>query len=57
MPLELQTKLLRVLENSIITRVGSNSEVRLNVRIICATHKDLNELVKKRSLERIYFFD
>ena len=50
MPLELQTKLLRVLENSIITRVGSNSEVRLNVRIICATHKDLNEMVEKMEL-------
>ena len=56
MPLDLQTKLLRVLENSIITRVGSNSEVRLNVRIICATHKDLNELVKKKEFREDLLF-
>ena len=46
MPFGLQTKLLRVLENSVISRVGSNKEIKLDVRIICATHKDLNELVE-----------
>jgi sigma-54 specific flagellar transcriptional regulator A len=46
MPFDLQTKLLRVLENSIITKVGSNSEIKLDVRIICATHKKLDELVE-----------
>ena len=45
MPADLQTKLLRVLENSVISKVGSNSEVKLDVRIICATHKNLNEMV------------
>ena len=45
MPFDLQTKLLRVLENSIITKVGSSSEIKLDVRIICATHKKLDELV------------
>ena len=39
MPADLQTKLLRVLENSVISKVGSNAEVKLDVRIICATHK------------------
>ena len=38
--------MLRVLENSVISRVGSNKEIKLDVRIICATHKDLNELVE-----------
>ena len=47
MPFGLQTKLLRVLENSVISRVGSNKEIKLDVRIICATHKNLNELVEK----------
>ena len=46
MPFGLQTKLLRVLENSMISRVGSNKEIKLDVRIICATHKNLNELVE-----------
>ena len=45
MPYDLQTKLLRVLENSVISKVGSNTEVKLDVRIVCATHKDLNEMV------------
>ncbi|MFL2758585.1 MAG: sigma 54-interacting transcriptional regulator [Paracoccaceae bacterium] len=42
MPADLQTKLLRVLENSVISKVGSNSEIKLDVRIVCATHKDLD---------------
>jgi sigma-54 specific flagellar transcriptional regulator A len=45
MPADLQTKLLRVLENSVISKVGSNSEIKLDVRIVCATHKNLNEMV------------
>ena len=56
MPLDLQTKLLRVLENSIVTRVGSNSETRLDVRIICATHKDLNKLVGKNEFREDLLF-
>ncbi len=56
MPLDLQTKLLRVLENSIITRVGSKSEVKLDIRIICATHKDLNKLVAKNEFREDLLF-
>jgi sigma-54 specific flagellar transcriptional regulator A len=48
MPAALQTKLLRVLENSIITRVGGNKDIKLDVRVICATHKNLDELVKEK---------
>ena len=44
----LQTKLLRVLENSTIARVGSTKEIKLDVRIICATHKDLDVLTKEK---------
>jgi len=47
MPPALQTKLLRVLENSTISRVGSTKEIKLDVRIICATHKDLDLLTKE----------
>ena len=45
MPSNLQTKLLRVLENSTISRVGGDKEIRLDVRIVCATHKNLGNLV------------
>ena len=48
MPPSLQTKLLRVLENSTISRVGSSKEIKLDVRIVCATHKDLNSMVSEK---------
>ena len=44
-PLELQTKLLRVLENGEIRRVGSNKIITTNARIIAATNRNLQELV------------
>ena len=48
MPAALQTKLLRVLENSTITRVGSTKDIKLVVRVVCATHKNLDELVTEK---------
>jgi DNA-binding NtrC family response regulator len=41
MPLPMQAKLLRVLETGELTRVGSNTMVRVDVRVIAATHRDL----------------
>jgi two-component system, NtrC family, response regulator HydG len=45
MPLATQIKLLRVLENSEITRVGSNDPVRVNVRILSATNRNLEDSI------------
>ncbi len=45
MPLPLQAKLLRVLENREITRIGSNEPIKVNVRVISATHRDLKAAV------------
>ncbi|HRX31846.1 MAG TPA: sigma 54-interacting transcriptional regulator [Tenuifilaceae bacterium] len=45
MPLEMQVKLLRALQEGEITRVGGSSPIKLDVRIIAATNKDLKELV------------
>ncbi len=45
MPLELQSKLLRVLENGTVTRVGRNQPIRVDVRIIAATNRDPEEAV------------
>ena len=45
MPLPLQSKLLRVLENRTIQRVGGNSEIPVDFRLICATHKDIQASV------------
>ncbi|MFM7108537.1 MAG: sigma-54 interaction domain-containing protein, partial [Planctomycetaceae bacterium] len=45
MPMATQIKLLRVLESGEITRVGSNTVVRVNVRILSATNRNLEEAV------------
>ncbi len=46
MPMHLQTRLLRVLSEGEIYRVGSNTPIKVDVRIIAATHHNLSELVK-----------
>lgn len=56
LPLELQASLLRVLETGKLRRVGGNQEISLNVRIVCATHRDLSSLVKEGKFrEDLYF--
>ncbi len=45
MPLATQIKLLRVLENGEITRVGSNDPIRVNVRILSATNRNLEDAI------------
>jgi len=55
-PLDIQSKLLRVLDNNKIVRVGGTYEKKLNVRIICATNKRLKEEVKNRTFrEDLYY--
>ena len=56
MPADLQTKLLRVLENSVISKVGSNSEIKLDVRIVCATHKNLSDMVASNKFREDLLF-
>ncbi|MGB4439260.1 MAG: sigma 54-interacting transcriptional regulator [Sedimentibacter sp.] len=45
MPLELQPKLLRVLEDGVVTRIGGNKPRKIDVRIISATNKDMRTLI------------
>lgn len=45
MPLQIQSKLLRVIEDSQVYPVGSDSPVPVDTRIICATHRDLDKMV------------
>ncbi|MBI2338921.1 MAG: sigma 54-interacting transcriptional regulator [Deltaproteobacteria bacterium] len=56
LPLELQPKLLRVLENRAIRRVGGDEEIPVDVRIVAATHKNLSEQVKKGTFREDLFF-
>ncbi len=56
MPLSLQAKLLRVIEDRTFRRVGGVSDVKVDVRIIAATNKDINALVEKGVFrEDLYF--
>ena len=47
MPLSLQSKLLRVLENGEIVRIGANAPIKVDVRVIAATNRDLDVAVKE----------
>ena len=56
MDVHMQTKLLRVLQESKITRLGSNKEIPLNVRVIAATNKNLAQRVKDGKMrEDLYY--
>jgi two-component system, NtrC family, nitrogen regulation response regulator GlnG len=56
MPLDLQAKLLRVLQEKEITRTGGNSTIPVDVRIIAATNQDLKEKVRNREFrEDLYY--
>ncbi|MCL2915785.1 sigma-54 dependent transcriptional regulator [Shewanella corallii] len=46
LPLSAQVRLLRVLQNSTITRVGGYESIELNIRVIAATHRDLQHMVQ-----------
>ena len=46
MPLDLQTKLLRVLEEHTYERLGSNNHIKSDFRVITATHRNIKEMVK-----------
>ena len=55
MPVAMQAKLLRVLEEGEIERVGGDKPIRVNVRVLVATHRNLEELVKQNAFRRDLF--
>src|SRR6266446_1839439 len=61
MPVAMQAKLLRVLEEGKVERVGGDKPIRVNVRVVVATHRNLENLVKQNAFRsdlfhRIYVF-
>jgi two-component system response regulator AtoC len=52
----LQAKLLQVLQDSEFTRLGSNKEVRVDVRVVCATNQRLDEMVREKTFREDLFF-
>ena len=56
LPLPLQVKILRFLQERVIERVGGRDEIAIDVRIVCATHQDLKTLIKEgRFREDLYY--
>ena len=56
MPLDVQAALLRVLQEKEITRIGDTKAIKINVRVITATHKDLSDLIKKEKFRLDLFY-
>lgn len=56
LPLELQSKLLRFLQERVVERIGGRKEIPVDVRIVCATHQNLEQLIKEgRFREDLYY--
>jgi len=56
LPLELQPKLLRVIQERRFERLGSAATIQTDVRVICATHRNLVEMVDKREFRADLFY-
>jgi two-component system, NtrC family, response regulator PilR len=56
LPLSMQVKLLRAIQERAVRRIGEMEEKHVDVRIICATHKDLNALVESGQFRQDLFY-
>ena len=56
LPLQLQPKLLRALQEKKISRVGSNQDIEIDVRVIAATNRDLRQMVEEGRFREDLFF-
>jgi two-component system NtrC family response regulator len=56
MPLALQAKLLRFLQDRVIERIGGRQEIAVDVRVVCATHQDLPALIAAQKFRQDLFY-
>ena len=56
LPLDMQPKLLRALEERVIKRVGSNDQVRLDLRLVAATNRDLRQEVNRSTFRADLYY-
>ncbi len=56
MPHEMQAKLLRVLQQREVTRIGGTEAIKINTRVVSATHRDLREMVEEGSFRKDLLF-
>lgn len=56
MPLGLQAKMLRFLQERVIERVGGRAEIPVDIRVVCATHRDLQSMVAEETFREDLFY-
>lgn len=56
MPVGLQAKMLRFLQERVIERVGGRTEIPVDIRVVCATHRDLHAMVADESFREDLFY-
>jgi len=56
MPLALQAKLLRFIQERVIERIGGRKEIPIDTRIVCATHQNLQELIDQKAFREDLFY-
>ena len=56
MPLEAQRRLLRVLQNGVVERIGGTHTLNINVRIIAATHRNIEDLIRNGQFRNDLFY-
>lgn len=56
LPIALQAKLLRFLQERVVERIGSHKPIPVNVRIVCATHQNLREKIEKGEFREDLFY-
>ncbi|MDY0013547.1 MAG: PEP-CTERM-box response regulator transcription factor, partial [Rhodocyclaceae bacterium] len=56
LPMPLQAKLLRFLQERVIERIGGRDEIPVDVRIVCATHRDLKALIRDGAFREDLFY-
>ena len=56
LPLSLQAKLLRFLQERVIERLGGRDEIPVDVRVVCATHQDLRRLIEEGRFREDLFY-
>jgi len=56
MPMQMQVKLLRVLQEKVFERVGGNKSITCNVRVLAATHRDLKKEIEKGNFREDLFY-
>jgi len=56
LPMALQAKLLRFLQERVIERIGGREEIPVDVRIVCATHQNLQELIEAKHFRKDLYY-